>query len=103
MVEVDGGAWELVNPGWYSGTMSTYVSFSYVLTNLDGMPVWTDESCGDNDFTSYEVSMAEWAGSDVNSNSLLPTSMVIHTQVNKHGSLTMWELGKGISAALEIG
>ena len=65
MVEVDGGAWELVNPGWYSETMSTYVSFSYVLTNLDGMPVWTDESCGDNDFTSYEVSMAEWAGSDV--------------------------------------
>ena len=65
MVEVDGGAWELVNPGWYSETMSTYVSFSYVLTNLDGMPIWTDESCGDTDFTSYEVSMAEWAGSDV--------------------------------------
>ena len=45
--------------------------------------------------------MAEWAGSDVNSNSLLPTSGY-HTLVNKHGSLTMWELGKGISAALEL-
>ena len=65
MVQVDGGAWELVNPGWYSETMSSYSSFSYIQTNLDGMPIWTDESCGDTDFTSYEVSMAEWAGSDV--------------------------------------
>ena len=29
MVEVDGGAWEIVNPGWYSDTMSSYVSGSY--------------------------------------------------------------------------
>jgi len=66
MVQVDGGAWELVNPGWYTDTMATYVSGTgYILTNLDGMPIWTDESCNDDDFTSYEVSMAEWAGSDV--------------------------------------
>ncbi len=66
MVEVDGGAWEIVNPGWYTETMSTYVSGTgYILTNLDGLPIWTDESCGDTDFTSYELSMAEWSGSDV--------------------------------------
>ena len=66
MVEVDGGPWELVNPGWYTDTMATYVSGTYyILTNLDGMPIWTDVSCGDTDFTSFELSMAEWAGSDV--------------------------------------
>ena len=72
------------------------------LTNLDGMPVWTDESCGDK--TSPRMKY-RWRNGQVvmsDSNSLLPTSMVIHTQVNKHGSLTMWELGKGISAALRL-
>ena len=66
MVEVDGGAWEIVDTGWYTDTMSSYISGTgYILTNLDGMPIWTDVSCGDTDFTSFELSMAEWAGSDV--------------------------------------
>ena len=30
MVEVDGGAWEIVNPGWYTDTMSSYVSLSLI-------------------------------------------------------------------------
>ena len=66
MIEVDGGAWQLVDPGWYTDTMSTYVSGTgYILTNLDGLPIWTDESCGESDFNSYELPMGEWAGSDV--------------------------------------
>ncbi len=67
-IQVDGGAWQHVDPGynWYTETMATYSSGTlYIPTVNDGLPIWANTHCGNSDMSSYEVSLQEWAGSDV--------------------------------------
>ena len=69
MVQVDNGTWEHVDPGnWYTDNdvMTTYTSgTAYPSTPIDGERIWTNEHCGDSDFTTYELGMEEWAGENI--------------------------------------
>ena len=66
-IQVDNGNWQHVDPGnWYSGTMATQVTTpSYISTVVDGLGIWTNEDCNNGEFTTYELPLDNWGGSDV--------------------------------------
>ena len=62
-IQVNGGSWNHYDPGayWYDTTMYTFGS----TTVLDGLGMWTNKHCADDDYSTERIDLSQYRGDQV--------------------------------------